>query len=142
MILTLEREPQHPDCTLGVLVVGDVALSTIEKPWIPGLLEGGMKGVSCVPRGTYRLVRHDTEAHPRTWALVNEALNVFHLPGPSVPPTARTAVLIHSANFAHELRGCIAPGTRTGRDSEGRYMVQESRKAFAMIQHRVSWDDS
>ena len=141
MNLILEREPPHADCTLGVLVVGDTALSTIERPWVPGVDLGGVKGVSCVPKGTYRLVRHDTEAHPRTWALVNEALNVYHLPGPAVPATARTAVLIHPANFVHELRGCIAPGTRTGRDGEGRYMVQESRKAMEMIQHRVSWTD-
>ena len=143
MNLVLTREaPSGGDCTLGVMLVGDLALCTIERPWVASGSLGGAKGISCVPKGTYRLVPHDTEAHPRTWALVNEALNVYHLPGPAVPATARTAVLIHSANWVHELRGCIGVGTRAGRDADGRYMVQESRKAMELIRGLVSWDST
>jgi len=142
--LILRREPQQPshDCTLGLLFVAEVpalSLVTIERPWIPSPdSKGGTKGISCVPTGTYKLVRHDTETHPRTWALVNEELDVVHLPG-DMPGNPRTAVLIHAANWAHELRGCIAPGTRTARDEQGRYMVCDSRKAMKLLQARVPW---
>lgn len=144
MKLILRREPQQPshDCTLGILFVGDLSLVTIERPWIPSAVSnGGQKGVSCVPAGTYRLVQHDSEAHPLTWALVNEELDVVHFPGDSDNPAARSAVLIHPANWAHELRGCIAPGTRTTVDAKGRYMVCDSRKAMRLLQQRVRWDE-
>lgn len=144
MKLILRREPQQPshDCTLGLLFADDLSLVSIERPWVPSpTSKGGTKGISCVPPGTYRLVRHNTEAHPMTWALVNEELDVLHLPSVGDPPGARTAVLIHPANWAHELRGCIAPGTRSQLDEAGRYMVCDSRKAMRLLQQRVSWTD-
>jgi hypothetical protein len=68
-------------------------------------------------------------------ALVNEALWVYHL-DEDVPAErrgyARTAVLIHPANYVAELRGCIAPGwERVG------FTVQDSRRAFEQL--RVAW---
>jgi hypothetical protein len=139
----LHREKQQPassECTLGLLFIEGLSLVTMERPWIPSTVSrGGTKGVSCVPLGTYRLVRHDSELHPRTWALVNEDLDVVHLPGDSSNQSARTAVLIHVGNWASDLRGCIAPGTRTAIDAQGRYMVQESRKAMKLIQDTVPW---
>lgn len=142
MKFLLRREPPQTDCTLGLLTVGDLTLCTIERPWIPsGLSNGGQKGVSCVPPGVYQLVRHDSEAHPKTWALVNEGLDVVHYPGDSPNPAARTAVLIHPANRSWEVRGCIAPGTRTFKDPQG-YGVANSRKAMKLIQDLLSWDDS
>ncbi len=144
MKFLLRRERQQPsaDCTLGFLFVGSLSLVTIERPWVPSLASrGGAKGVSCVPLGTYRLVKHDSELHPLTWALVNEDLDVVHYPGPAVSPAARTAVLIHPANWAHELRGCIGVGTRARLDADGRYMVEESRKAMRLIQAAAPWTD-
>ena len=145
MKLILRREPPQPGCTLGLLFVGDLSLVTIERPWVPTpLSKGGAKGVSCVPAGTYKLVRHNTDAHPMTWALVNPDLDVVHFPGEDSNPHARTTVLIHPANFVHELRGCIAPGTRTSHAVAahgGGYMVCESRKAMRLLQQRVPWTD-
>lgn len=139
MRLALQREPSQPDCTLGLLHVADLTLCTIERPWIPSASgKGGAQGISCVPVGIYRLVRHDTEAHPKTWALVNEELDVLHLPD-SRSPHARTAVLIHAANWAYELRGCIAPGVRAGKDEAGRHMVVSSKQAMSLIRARVPW---
>jgi hypothetical protein len=143
--ITIHREKDDPvntDCTLGLLHVGSLTLSTIERPWIPSpLSKGGTKGVSCVPVGLYKLVRHNTEAHPETWALVNRELDVVHYPGEGVGPHVRTAVLIHPANWAHELRGCIAPGMRTTTDEQGRYMVAESKRAMRMMQSILPWID-
>lgn len=144
MNLIIHREqvqPKRDDCTLGLLFIGDLSLVTMERPWFPSpMSKGGIKGISCVPPGVYKLVRHDSEAHPRTWALVNEDLDVIHFPD-AKKPNARTAVLLHPGNFSYELRGCLAPGTRACIDSRGLYMVQESRKAMKMIQDRVSWTD-
>jgi hypothetical protein len=141
MKLIIRREPAQPskDCTLGLLFVADLALVSIERPWIPSALtKGGTKGISCVPPGIYRLVRHNTDAHPNTWALVNEELDVVHYPGDGAAG-ARSAVLIHPANWAFELRGCIAPGTRTALDPAHGYMVQDSRKAMKLLQERMPW---
>lgn len=76
-----------------------------------------------------------------TWALVNPELDVVHYPQDG-SPLARSACLIHPANWAFELRGCIAPGTRTQIDPTRGYMVAESRKAMKLIQDTLSWDDS
>lgn len=142
MKLILRRERNQPtnNCTLGFLFgPGDLSLVTIERPWVPTPLSpGGTKGISCVPLGTYRLVPHNTDAHPMTWALVNEALDVLHQPDDD-HPYARTAVLIHPANYVEELRGCIAPGTRTAMCGINRYMVQDSRKAMDLIRQRLPW---
>jgi hypothetical protein len=143
IVLRREKsEPQRTDCTLGFLFVGELQLCTIERPWIQSALsKGGSKGISCVPPGLYQLKRHNTEAHPYTWALVNRDLDVVHLPGESDNPHARTAVLLHSANWAHELRGCIAPGMRAVIDEKGRFMVAESRRAMRQIQAVLPWID-
>ncbi len=143
MKLLLRREPQQPshDCTLGLLFLADLSLVSLERPWRPSTeSKGGTKGISCVPVGTYRLVRHNSDAHPMTWALVNEELDVVHYPGDGAA-TARSAVLIHPANWAFELRGCIAPGTRAAPSDRG-FMVQDSRKAMKLLQDRMPWDDS
>jgi hypothetical protein len=140
--LRLIRDYFGHDCTLGVLQVGDHEFQTIERPWVPHISgRGGTKGVSCVPPGTYDLVLHNTEAHPNTFALVNPMLMVYHY-DEDVPVgevgLARTCVLIHAANFASELRGCIAPGLARGSDGPRR-MVTSSRKAMTEIQGLVPW---
>ena len=144
MKLTLIRDYRGPDCSQGRIQLLDLTLDTMERPWIPAATAPcGTKGVSCVPVGEYTLVRHNSEAHPRTWALVNPDLWVYHW-DEDVPPEqrgkARTLVLIHAANFAAELRGCIAPGQ--GRAViNNRRMVTHSRLAMDALQKRLSWDD-
>jgi hypothetical protein len=138
--LILRREPPRPDCTLGLLFVGTLSLCTIERPWIPSAVgKGGQKGVSCVPVGTYRLVRHNSDAHPMTWALVNPELDVVHFATDADP--RRALVLIHIANWARELRGCIGVGTRAQSDSAGTHMVADSKKAMRLLQATVPWTD-
>jgi hypothetical protein len=93
----------------------------------------GRKGVSCIPRGSYRLEKHSSDAHPDTFALTNPDLWVYHWDS-EVPPDqkgfARTAVLIHPANYPEELRGCIAPGLRYLTSTSE---VTNSREAFGML---------
>ena len=129
MKLTLERDLDDGTCTLGVLSLNGKTWQTIERPWIAGLLPGGLAGRSCVPVGHYELELHDSEAHPETWALVNPSLGVVHF-----PPGPRSACLIHPANYAHELRGCIAPGLVRATQA-----VFNSREAFAQLKTALPW---
>lgn len=134
MNLTLARDTDNGVCTLGALNINGSALQSLERPWVPGPA-GGTKGISCVPPGLYQLVRHDTEAHPRSFALVNEGLGVYHL---AVPPgkEGRTACLIHVANFPNELRGCIALGMERAGNS-----VSHSKIAIDRFYNAVPWID-
>lgn len=148
MRLTLVRTYKGSDCTLGEMTVTDLSaaellkVKTIEKPWVPSKVSlGGEKGRSCVAPGLYRLECHNSEAHPRTWALVNPLLGVVHWPieGNELD---RTVVLIHPANYASELRGCIAPGINTYEDpARGVRMVTKSREAMKAIQNLLTWSD-
>jgi len=146
--LTLNRTYRGFDCTLGVMTVAGLdsiavlTLQTIERPWVPTpKSQGGEKGRSCVPEGLYHLECHNSEAHPRTWALSNPSLNVVHWPAEG-GEFDRTLVLIHAANYAQELRGCIAPGMSTFVDTvRGVRMVRESRRAMKALQELLTWTD-
>lgn len=135
MNVQLARDP-HPQCTLGVMTVAGHLWQTLERPWIPGSI-GGTKGVSCVPTGLYRLVKHDTEAHPRSFALVNEDLGVYHY---ELPPgkQGRTACLIHIANWVSELRGCIALGMERTLNGDT-WMLKQSKVAIDKFYALVPW---
>ena len=134
LTLLLQRDLKTPTETLGYLSLKDRKWASIERPWVPSLASpGGAKGMSCVPSGEYRLEPHTTEAHPRVWALVNVGLEIYHWDW-DVPQArrglARTVCLIHVANWASELRGCIAIGKVRVKDQNGRWMVERSRDAI------------
>lgn len=132
MNLTLVRDLDNGLCTQGTLKLNGSLFQSLERPWLPGE-PGGIKGVSCVPLGLYQLVLHDTEAHPRSFALVNPELSVYHM---TLPPgkEGRTACLIHVANFPEELRGCIALGM--GRDLN---RINQSKIAIDQFYALVPW---
>jgi len=130
--ITLTRDLDDGRSTLGVLLVGGIRYQTIERPW-----RDNQSGISCVPPGRYRLERHNSEAHPRTWALVNPDLHVVHWED-SAHPDWRSLVLIHVANYARELRGCIAPGLSRA-TFEDTWQLVSSRRAMQAIQAAVSW---
>lgn len=143
MKLTLKRDYRGSDCTMGVLsfssATEDFGCQTMERPWIfSPVSRGGMKGASCVPEGLYRLERHNSEAHPNTWAIVNPDLDVLHWED---GPNRRALVLIHVANFARELRGCIAPGFGRSTDEHGTRMVTASRRAMIELKRLLPWSD-
>lgn len=143
MKLTLVRDYRGDDCTLGVLsfssAAEDFVCQSMERPWIamPGF-KGGLSGKSCVPPGVYNLAVHNSEAHPQTWALVNPDLDVVHYESEG-RPGVRALVLIHVANYARELRGCLAPGRVRAIDDTGVRMVTQSRLAMADIKRLVPW---
>ena len=139
MNLFLTRDYRDPFVTLGTLSINGSRWQTLERPWIKDDASVcGRKGVSCVPTGTYRLVPHNSESHPKVWALVNPVLQVYHF-DQDVPVSqcgvARTTVLIHPANYASELRGCIAPGKE--RRKNGSWGVYRSRDALNEIRNAL-----
>jgi uncharacterized protein DUF5675 len=147
--LTLARDYADSVCTLGTLSLESGSrmppFQTIEPPWMPvPAAPCGLKGRSCLPPGRYLLMRHDSELHPRTWALVAPELWVYHW-DTSVPAgqrgRARTLSLIHIANYAGELRGCIGIGKLRATDGLGRRMVQRSADAMRDLQDLLPWTD-
>lgn len=145
MKVLLRRDYRADNCTMGVMSFStptdDYLAQTMERPWIPMPgARGGLSGKSCVPVGDYQLVRHSSEVHPNTWALVNSDLDVIHWEDPN-RPNARCLVLIHAANFARELRGCIAPGTRRAVTAEGVHMVANSKLAMLELKRLLPYED-
>ena len=138
MYLSLIRDTAASTYCLGVLQAGALEFQTIERPWVdapPGL--GGHPEISCVPPGLYELVRHDSPKHPKSFALVNPKLDVYHQVAdvpPARRPYARTDVLIHVANLASQLEGCVALGMHRGLGC-----VEQSAIALERFNLTVPW---
>lgn len=139
MNLLLRRDPPAPGhVTFGTLEGAGGPYQTLELPFIP--LGAGSDHGSCVPQGIYTLVRHSSETHPFTWALVNETLGVYAQPA-DIPPDAvgaRSTILLHPGNTALDTEGCILVGlarsflfTTPG--------VVESRLAFDTLKAHLPW---
>lgn len=153
MRLIRTTPPDNPKFTMGYfeLPLGR-RIYTLERPWVPetrlcrtsqrGVADVpcGTKGVSCVPPGIYQLDPHESEDHPKTLALYNPELWVYHVES-QVPSWkkgfARTAVLIHPANWPEQLRGCIAPGL-----IQGNGYVENSRAATQMVYEYLKAGDT
>ena len=137
MILTLTRDATQPAnyCTMGILEVnGRGKFHTVERPWI-SVPDGicGQRFLSCIHTGTYRLEPRETEARGKHWIVSNAALGVYRDPQ-DIPNGiyARALILIHAANWAHELMGCIAPGKNRAL-TNNEWGVTESRAAMNEI---------
>ena len=140
--LLLNRDLTTSYCTLGQLSVDDRTWPTIERPWVPTSLSMcGTKGASCIPLGEYRVTKYSSDAHPNVFALSAPRLGVY-VTESEVPPSlqgiARTRVLIHPANWASELRGCVAPGKNRLKGTDGLWMVKASRDAMNEIRNALS----
>lgn len=138
MDLTIVRDLDDVRCSAGTLTIYSTELQSLERPW-RAPPDCGEPGRSCVPLGTYQLVRHDTEAHPRSFAIVNEALGVYHY---NIPAGAlgRSACVIHVANRPEELRGCIALGLVRARAAAS-WELRESQRAIDKFYALVPWID-
>jgi hypothetical protein len=91
------------DATTGVLQIDGKTLYSIELPW-----HNNDQDISCVPAGTYDLIPYQSPSHGSTWRLHNPTLNVYGYG--FTPEGARSQVEMHSANWARQLKGCIAFG--------------------------------
>ena len=93
MVISIKRT-YFTDCTNGESSVdGKLRCYSIELPW-----KDNQHGISCIPEGKYKLVKHLSDHLGRVLLITN------------VPN--RDLCYIHAANNAVlELKGCIAPVT-------------------------------
>ena len=112
MMLNLIRDKDTGKEMLGRLYcMGEFMCYTIERPW-----KDNERRVSCIPKGTYPLF---TKEYGRFW-------DKYKLPIPILGNTdPRSEILIHPANYAKDLAGCIALG-----DSKGENAVWNSVKTW------------
>ena len=117
--LKLQRISYRPDCVLGVLYdsENDAMFATIERPDL-----GNNPEISCIPEGEYICSPYSSFKFKDVWELQN-------VPG-------RKKILIHSANRAAELRGCLALGRTHGKLS-GVPAVISSKIAIAGLRKHV-----
>ena len=108
MDLTLlrSRTDSNDQETFGQLTAGDLRLLTVEQPWRDNLIDH-----SCVPVGSYTISPHLSPTKGSVYILDGPAQNVY---AEDPPAGGRSQVLIHVANCAMELEGCIAPGLSRG----------------------------
>lgn len=88
----INRYSDNGTQTLGeMLFDGKKVAYTLELPW-----KGNANRISCIPKGIYKVIR-------RTSAKYGNHFHVTGTPG-------RSYILIHSANYYHDLLGCIGVG--------------------------------
>lgn len=141
MLLTLTRDQYLAECTLGMLEVAGKKFATIERPWIPDPVgKSGVKYRSCVSEGQYTLHTYLRPSGEKAFMLSNPMLDVFEFPA-DVPKgredTTRTLVLIHAANYVHDVVGCIGPGLTRKKIAGNGWMVTSSQEAMNQIRTLV-----
>src|SRR5690349_3586727 len=134
--LQLNRDYFTSYCIMGRLTEPQSGRGwdTIERPWVPSSnAPCGTKGVSCIPLGEYRVERYSSDAHPGVFSVSAPSLAVYvnewDAPA-SLRGIARTNTLIHPANWASELRGCVAPGKERLKGQGGLWQITRSRDAM------------
>lgn len=89
MIIKMVRLLHLQDRILGALIAKDKIYATLELPW-----KDNSKNISCIPRGSYTMVRHWSRKFP-----------YIHLQLLDVPN--RSGILIHAGNTPENTSGCI-----------------------------------
>lgn len=119
--LTIIRFAGEEKQTLGSGVLLSAQLDTlfefktVELPW-----KNNQRRISCIPPGTYTAIKHNS---PKFGA----CLWIQDVPD-------RSEILIHPANFWHDLLGCIAPGEKHLHiDKDGSLDVNKSRATMNKI---------
>ncbi len=121
----LIREAALEGGVFGVFKTGELIpqFKTVEKEW-----KANIPFKSCIPEGTYRL---EPKYYNRGMYRAIQLLDV----------EGRTHILIHVANFANDLQGCIGVGEKI--TEIGKWLgVAKSRHTFNILLNLLSelWD--
>lgn len=109
--LVLRRYLHDLEATWGFITHrGRAVCWTLECPWL-----GNKPFVSCIPAGSYRIVRHESPKFGICLAVAN-------------PPEGRSGILIHPGSKRSDTQGCILPGL-----VPERYGVSGSREALTRL---------
>lgn len=120
MEVLLRRDYKGKDCTLGKLYFGEDMVEILELPW-----KDNLPRVSCIPEGEYEVERTYSPAFKKKLWLVKNVPN-------------RSGIRIHSANYVHELLGCLAPGLkRYDLNKDGIMDISDSRKALDLMNESI-----
>lgn len=128
--LSLNREGSTEQGTTGILYHdGRLICRTIELPW-----NANERGESCIPPGVYRVDYMARSASGK----YRDVYHVQDVPG-------RSAILIHPANFAGDVRkgwrsdllGCIAPCERIGELKNHRGVMQLAGIGSRLALHKI-----
>lgn len=112
--LTLKRQYQKTQ-TLGIFTGPGISLVTMELKWLNNTPQK-----SCIPEGTYTVL-------PRTSPKYGKHFHIQNVPN-------RDLILIHSANFASQLLGCIGVGKSFADiDGDGNMDISASKIALAEL---------
>lgn len=93
----------------------------VERPW-----KNNSDNISCVPAGNYTATLYNSPTHGRVYQFND------------VPE--RENIQIHSANFARELKGCLAPGREIAIFPGSEKGVTQSRDALKEFMARCEGD--
>jgi len=114
--------------TAGHLEVEGWRAAILELPW-----RDNRRNVSRLPSGLYAL---ELDAELPTYYLIGETCSRYPEPG-----VARSACRFDVANFARQLRGCLAIGTAHGFLEGSRELaVLRSRVARDQLLELLAWD--
>ncbi len=128
--------------TQGFLSFARRIVATIEQEWRPDPNRpGGESNNSCVPDGKYKLIPHTRPDGKEVVALVNEDLGVYYLAEDRPAEGGRYLILLHIANWAENVVGCIGPGTGKAPSAKGP-MVTSSKAAMKKIIDYIDGDDA
>lgn len=141
--ILLERQPSGVAETQGFITWPGVTLCTIEQEWREDPIRlGGESNNSCVDVGKYRLIPHTRPDGKEVVALINEDLGVYYLAGDRPDEGGRYLILIHIANWRHNVIGCIGPGIGKRRHTAKGPMVTSSKAAMKKLMDYIDGDDA
>ncbi len=118
----------------GMMVVDGQPITTIERPWLADAIHtAGKPMISCIPAGEYSIQKEFSPKYKRNmYYLVNEDLGVFLRKELRKEGWQRWGCMFHSANWSHQINGCIAPGMHMSK-LRGEYAVSRSRDATRLL---------
>lgn len=118
MKLTVRRITEYQNATYGVLLIdGKPSFVTLEDAW-----KDNAKQVSCIPTGTYKIVRHKSPRFGKTYKVLD------------VPD--RSEILIHAGNTHEDTQGCILVGLMFG-VLGAQSAILSSRTAFEALMNEL-----
>jgi hypothetical protein len=116
MILQLTRLTDNGVQTIGHLRLPNGSiLHTLELPW-----KNNQRKISCVPKGTYKVVKRNSPKYGAHFHLLDVANRDF--------------ILIHHGNYFTDILGCILVGTGLKDiNNDGQLDVTNSRLAMKSL---------
>ena len=101
---------------------GAFVCHTLEPCWF-----NNRRNISCIPEGRYNVVPYNSPKFGRTYAVVGRGVSLQ-----DSADAERFGILFHKANWAHQLEGCIAPGSKLS-VIEGGWAVGRSGDALELL---------